>query len=163
MNPIFPSWTLNIYGLFLLVGLRRRGGVVVLIIMPFMGVKLSCGCTGVLVSNLWCFSLNHNYLENLYRDNAISFIRHYKNYFTRISTEQHFSGTFFCSQAQFKLASSLPVQLGTEIESYYHCWTIHPPTHPGNVTSTYPRKLKFGMQAKFTIIRWYKVFWTAFH
>ena len=134
MNPIFPSWTLNIYGLFLLVGLRRRGGVVVLIIMPFMGVKLSCGCTGVLVSNLWCFSLNHNYLENLYRDNAISFIRHYKNYFTRISTEQHFSGTFFCSQAQFKLASSLPVQLGTETGLII---TVRP-THPGQVYCKYP-------------------------
>ena len=137
MNPIFPSWTLNIYGLFLLVGLRRRGGVVVLIIMPFMGVKLSCGCTGVLVSNLWCFSLNHNYLENLYRDNAISFIRHYKNYFTRISTEQHFSGTFFCSQAQFKLASSLPVQLGTETGLIITVRPTHP-THPGQVYCKYP-------------------------
>ena len=67
----------------------------------------------------------------------------------------------------FLLPSSVPVAVPVKFN-----WTAivllsfssHPPhtTHPpGNFTSSSPRKLKFGMQANFTNIRWSKVFQTG--
>ena len=56
-------------------------------------------------------------------------------------------------QAQFQLASSVQVQLRTEISLIITVRPPHPPTPPGQVSSSSPRKLKFGMQANFTNIR----------
>ena len=61
---------------------------------------------------------------------------------------------YYC-QAQFQLASSVPVQLGNEI-SLNISVTPHPPTHPGKyiwAAFRLPLMLKFGMEALFNLTR----------
>ena len=79
-------------------------------------------------------------------------------------------------QLEFKagaeLGNLLPSSFSVEVPVKFN-WTEivllsvsdHPPTHPphppGNVTCSSLRKLKFGMQAIFINIRWFKVFQTG--